>query len=115
MSELILHIGNRKTGSSALQVFFANNRTLLEDKGIVYPMFDGTPNYFKQHGDFLRAYCLKLCRDTNNKRFIDNNLTNYHALKSDIENCQRSNKKLLISNENLSNLYYSEISHNIYW
>lgn len=37
MKTLYLHIGTPKTGTSALQHFFANNRKILEGKGVYYP------------------------------------------------------------------------------
>lgn len=37
MKTLYLHIGTPKTGTSALQHFFVNNRKLLEEKGVYYP------------------------------------------------------------------------------
>lgn len=37
MKTLYLHIGTPKTGTSALQHFFANNRKLLEEKGVYFP------------------------------------------------------------------------------
>lgn len=41
--KLFLHVGVAKTGSTALQTFFANNFGLLEEKGILYPNVDGNP------------------------------------------------------------------------
>lgn len=41
--KLFLHVGVAKTGSTALQTFFAKNFGLLEEKGILYPNVDGNP------------------------------------------------------------------------
>lgn len=41
MKELYIHIGQPKTGTSALQTFFAINREGLKEAGIYYPIFDG--------------------------------------------------------------------------
>lgn len=45
MSKLILHIGHRKTGSSAIQSWLAANCARLEDVGFTYP----------EHGSFAEA------------------------------------------------------------
>ena len=37
MTEIILHIGMNKTGSSALQVFFTRHRAALRARGLLYP------------------------------------------------------------------------------
>ncbi len=37
MAKVYLHIGTAKTGTTALQRFFAKNRELLEQQGIIYP------------------------------------------------------------------------------
>lgn len=39
--ELYIHIGQYKTGTSALQSFFARNRELLRKQGLYYPLLDG--------------------------------------------------------------------------
>ncbi|MCI8307295.1 MAG: hypothetical protein HFH14_04525 [Lachnospiraceae bacterium] len=39
MKKLYLHIGTPKTGTSTLQHFFSNNREVLENKGIYYPLW----------------------------------------------------------------------------
>lgn len=41
MKELYIHIGQPKTGTSALQTFCAINREALRESGIYYPIFDG--------------------------------------------------------------------------
>ena len=38
MKDLYLHIGTHKTGTTALQYFFAMNQVLLKEKGIEYPL-----------------------------------------------------------------------------
>ncbi|MGI6590124.1 MAG: hypothetical protein ACOX1O_00705 [Eggerthellaceae bacterium] len=38
MAKLILHIGTHKTGTTALQSFFGENRQLLAQRGIAYPI-----------------------------------------------------------------------------
>ncbi len=38
---LYLHIGQPKTGTSALQAFLSMNRELLREKGVYYPVLDG--------------------------------------------------------------------------
>lgn len=38
--KFILHIGRHKTGTSALQLFLANNRDVLRNYGINYPQFE---------------------------------------------------------------------------
>lgn len=41
MKELYIHIGQPKTGTSALQTFCTINREALREAGIYYPIFDG--------------------------------------------------------------------------
>lgn len=38
MKRIIIHIGRPKTGTTALQAFFAGRRSLLKERGIHYPM-----------------------------------------------------------------------------
>jgi hypothetical protein len=42
---LFLHIGSRKTGTTALQEFFAANRTIMKKQGILYPDDGGTAHH----------------------------------------------------------------------
>ncbi|RMA43670.1 sulfotransferase domain-containing protein [Rhodophyticola porphyridii] len=37
MTEIILHIGAHKTGTTTLQRLFAENRALLQERGVLYP------------------------------------------------------------------------------
>ncbi|QHQ35065.1 hypothetical protein [Algicella marina] len=56
MPRLILHIGIMKTGSSALQRFFARNRAVLPAFGLHYPKAtaaDGRP--LEKHADIVEA------------------------------------------------------------
>lgn len=56
--ELILHIGQSKTGTTALQSVFSRNRDLLTEKyGILYPdlILNGTPIEFINHNPFSNA------------------------------------------------------------
>lgn len=39
MNDLILHIGTTKTGTSALQQFFFENRDRLAERDVAYPVF----------------------------------------------------------------------------
>ena len=57
MGELILHIGTTKTGSTALQQFFLENREKLAEHGIDYPEFTKQPARSKRNGIFVRRYC----------------------------------------------------------
>ncbi|MCH8942156.1 MAG: hypothetical protein IIA48_06935 [Bacteroidetes bacterium] len=37
MAKFILHIGQSKTGTTAIQSFLSENRKILHNKGILYP------------------------------------------------------------------------------
>ncbi|MEM8788554.1 MAG: hypothetical protein AAGE76_09855 [Pseudomonadota bacterium] len=53
MARVILHIGMEKTGSSALQRFFARNRVMLRMAGLRYPRMEGAPA--ESHCDLVDA------------------------------------------------------------
>ncbi len=55
MATVYLHIGTVKTGSSAIQSFLVNNRSILEQKGYCLPALNfgfGTP-FAHRNGHFL--------------------------------------------------------------
>ena len=60
MKRIILHIGQQKTGSTALQYFLEMKKNKLSEKGICYysPCFRYAPWGGKSNGDFLLANVL---------------------------------------------------------
>lgn len=67
MKTLYMHIGTPKTGTSALQHFFAGNRAVLEEKGICYPdlgfRFEGIGKNRNAHFLSYKVYPEKKKRD----------------------------------------------------
>lgn len=56
MKRLIIHIGQHKTGSKALQAYLAHNRTVLRRHGILYPPGSpGAPAYEISHHIFYQS------------------------------------------------------------
>ena len=60
MKRIVLHIGQQKTGSTALQYFMSDKRDELSKKGICYynPCFRYAPWGGRSNADFLLAYAL---------------------------------------------------------
>lgn len=45
--EVVLHIGTEKTGTTSIQRFFADNRPILAQHGILYPIVPGRANHMR--------------------------------------------------------------------
>ncbi|MEM9639934.1 MAG: hypothetical protein AAGA19_00420 [Pseudomonadota bacterium] len=55
MNRVILHIGMERTGSSALQRYFARNRTVLRVMGVRYPQAEAAGVALEKHQDLVDA------------------------------------------------------------
>ena len=101
MSELILHIGTRKTGTTALQLFFTYNCDLLSNNGIDYVQF--TPQYkepltTKRNGGFLKRYCLALLL----KEEISSQVSDFEENYKRLADALNGEKRVLLSDEDFS-------------
>ena len=77
MKKIILHIGQPKTGSSALQSYFYNNREKLESKkiGYYYPKYSYTPWFTYSNGSMILSEAsirLKEPQDKQKKQWLAN-------------------------------------------
>ena len=118
MGELILHIGMRKTGTTALQRFFVDNREALLRNGVDYVQF--TPQHkeafsSQRNGVFLKKYCLALASKIDINSQVDDFEENYRRLTDALA----GSKRVLLSDEDYSavtNVTYSmEVDPNDYW
>ena len=105
MGELILHIGTRKTGTSALQKFFKYNREALLRNGVDYVQFTrqkALTFLTSRNGVFLTEYfrALVLQEEANNR--VSDFEENYNRLA----NALKGEQRVLISDENFSNYEY---------
>ena len=70
MSELVLHIGSQKTGTTALQNFFVNNREKFNKYSWDYPILiaqTDDPSGFR-NGNVLRRYCRDIVESASKAR-----------------------------------------------
>ena len=94
MSELVLHIGMPKTGTSALQTFFTTNRGRLAESGWAYPEMIVRSKI--HNGEFLMRYCLGLTKDDAANPQLQNLEENMRRLTSALT----AYEHVLISEEN---------------
>ena len=99
MSELILHIGTPKTGTTSLQNFFFDNREALVKRGVDYVQF--TPQKRDviarwRNGCFLSRYC----RALHSEQPIGNQVSDYEENYQRLVNALKNNKRVLLSDEN---------------
>ncbi|GAA6167810.1 hypothetical protein [Sessilibacter corallicola] len=85
--KIVLHIGSDKTGTTALQSYFAKNRKALLDNGLLYPKLDKT-----NHHECLARELLTSKQGTA--------WQNFHTILSNTQ----KNKKIIISSEMLCSL-----------
>lgn len=97
MKKLYLHIGMPKTGTSALQSFFAKNRERLYEDGIWYPELNAESRVEEK----LKAF-------RGNADFLNSNISFEHMNKEQrqlfVDTCNKlrsSDKDILLSNEGL--------------
>ena len=101
MKTLYLHIGTPKTGTSALQHFFANNRKLLEGKGVYYPDLGFR---FPDIGKHRNAHFLSY------KKYIEKKQRDYETEKAirdegiqKLDEAFKSHDTILLSDEHIWN------------
>lgn len=101
MKTLYLHIGTPKTGTSALQHFFANNRKLLEGKGVYYPDLGFR---FPDIGKHRNAHFLSY------KKYIEKKQRDYETEKAirdegiqKLDEAFKSHNTILLSDEHIWN------------
>ena len=91
MSQLVMHIGRHKSGTSSLQHWLSRNRDQLADQGICYP-FAGGSNVIAHH---LLADALNPVRDTDHD--LDDITAKIAAERKDMDT-------LLLSSEAFQNI-----------
>lgn len=104
--ELYLHIGTHKTGTSALQQFFAANRKRLGRQGIIYPYDRGGGG--GEAGHFRLWWSLQAVRGKGDDRYpadLGSSEQEWQAVLS-----QSGNGRLLISAEGLWNCKPEDIA-----
>lgn len=89
MSNIILHIGALKTGTTALQNFLFQNRKVLRSQGVEYPVFS-LPKADTKNGTFLRKYCELLLDGKDPKIFLDNFLLDWSLLEKSFRRKKQS-------------------------
>lgn len=92
MGELVLHIGNSKTGTTSLQHFFHDNRELLGESGIHYPTTWGTTSYSRESrcGNFLQRYCFAIAKGKDPRNKIENVDRNLEIITESLNNSERT-------------------------
>lgn len=99
MSELILHIGTTKTGTSSLQRFLFDNRERLAEEGVAYPVFSRQPGPARnRNGIFLDRYCGALARSKDPGYFVNDSEENLELLAESLS----GSEKVLLTDENFS-------------
>lgn len=118
MGELILHIGTRKTGTTALQKFFVDNREALMRNGVDYTRFTpqkSDPYSYSINGVFLRQYCRALVL----QKEIDNLVSDFKENYERLVVALKGDNRVLLSDENLSAFfnqkYESQYNPEKYW
>ncbi len=101
MSELILHIGTPKTGSTSLQAFFCDNRATFKKNEVYYPRF--TPQHkdvcaIWRNGCFLSRYCLALASNEE----ISNQVSKFEENYNKLADALKENNRVLLSDENFT-------------
>ena len=72
--DCILHIGTEKTGTTALQEFFARNRSQMAQHGVLYPVSPGAANHMAMAlygSDFDSASDLPMMHDVDSAESLD--------------------------------------------
>lgn len=111
MKKLILHVGLHKTASSSIQVSLAKNKQLLEQSGILFPMFKGLDGIARSNHS-AGVYSL-FC--DNPSEFRLNIVNQWDAEKTNanfLQQLQQSmfyDGQLLISGESISTLTKNEL------
>lgn len=90
MRKLFLHIGQHKTGTKSLQRFFATNRQVLYQEGIIYPDFLGMPPCHH----FARYYGFGIKTNT-----VEENNEVERVIKTIKNDAISKNKNIVISSE----------------
>lgn len=104
MGELILHIGTRKTGTTALQMFLYNNREVLARNEVDYVEF--TPQSSLSYADirngvFLVEYCRALALQEEICKSVSDFEENYDRLKEAL----KGNNRVILSHENFTDIF----------
>lgn len=101
--QLILHIGNSKTGTTTLQHFFATNREKLATHHIVYPLTGTTYHQGNDHWDlmfeFVADYSNIWTIPEDYKRHPDGFLGLFHELQKEIDPILEEGQSIILSCE----------------
>lgn len=103
---IYLHIGTFKTGTTSIQNFLAENRDLLLDEGILYPLSSRTQKYPEAHHN-LASELIKENRSYLPNEMYDLNAGKWKDVIKEIENFK--GEKVIISSEHFNRLTLKEI------
>lgn len=107
--KLIVHAGISKTGSTALQEFFADNRARLKEQGILVPSYSGVGNHRLYRAIYQSKAALRnsrLCHPWGRSRAVHPNLVRLRAIRSLtgalLQTSVSRPEQVLISSENFA-------------
>ena len=117
MGELVLHIGTQKTGTTALQKFFTDNRARFRDHGWDYPAL--TAQFSNPSGSRNGHFLTRLCRDgiesTSIAREAEENMRTLEQSLSSFPSVLLSDEELFFAPVWIGNAVSIEDPMEVFW